>query len=144
MTYRAPLAEMEFCAAQIVGQDRLAETALFAEAAPETRCYLCEGHWSRSTAMATCTRPGWRTGEPMRPSPRAWVGITGNPEYGGMGLPQCFATFVNEMMASSCLSLRKTTAMTYRAPLAEMGLAAAVRRPGAGGGAAGLAGCAIR
>jgi hypothetical protein len=50
MTYRAPLAEMEFCAAQIIGQDRLAETALFAEAAPETRsaildeaAKLCEG-----------------------------------------------------------------------------------------------------
>ena len=37
MTYRAPLAEMEFCAAQIIGQDRLAATELFADAAPEIR-----------------------------------------------------------------------------------------------------------
>ena len=37
MTYRAPLAEMEFCAAKIIGQDRLAETELFAEASPATR-----------------------------------------------------------------------------------------------------------
>ena len=31
MTYRAPLAEMEFCATRIVGQDRLAKTELFAD-----------------------------------------------------------------------------------------------------------------
>ena len=50
MTYRAPLAEMEFCAARIVGQDRLAETDRFAEATAETRsaileeaAKLCEG-----------------------------------------------------------------------------------------------------
>ena len=50
MTYRAPLAEMEFCAAQIIGQDRLAETELFAEARPAARsaildeaARLCEG-----------------------------------------------------------------------------------------------------
>ena len=50
MTYRAPLAEMAFCADRIIGQDRLAATELFAEATPETRAAildeaarLCEG-----------------------------------------------------------------------------------------------------
>jgi|GEM_PF-7127678 len=50
MTYRAPLAEIEFCAAQIIGRDRLAETELFAKARPATRsaildeaARLCEG-----------------------------------------------------------------------------------------------------
>ncbi len=37
MTYRVPLAEMAFCAAQIIGRDRLAETELFAKARPATQ-----------------------------------------------------------------------------------------------------------
>ncbi|MFQ5566397.1 MAG: acyl-CoA dehydrogenase family protein, partial [Paracoccaceae bacterium] len=122
MTYRAPVAEMEFCAARIVGQDRLAETRLFAEATPATRsaildeaAKLCEG------ALVPVNREGdlnparLENGVVRCPpgfgdayaaiAAGGWVGIAGDPEYGGMGLPQCFATFVNEMMASSCLAL---------------------------------------
>jgi alkylation response protein AidB-like acyl-CoA dehydrogenase len=122
MTYRAPLAEMEFCAAQIIGQDRLAATELFADAAPEIRsaildeaAKLCEGalvpinrdgdtHPARLENGVVRCPPGFRQAYAAI-AEGGWVGITGNPEYGGMGLPQCFATFVNEMMASSCLSL---------------------------------------
>jgi alkylation response protein AidB-like acyl-CoA dehydrogenase len=122
MTYRAPLAEMEFCAARIVGQDRLAETDLFAEASAETRTAildeagkLCEGvlapvnrdgdlHPARLENGVVRCSPGFKEAY-QAIAEGGWVGITGNPEYGGMGLPQCFATFVNEMMASSCLSL---------------------------------------
>ena len=50
MTYRAPLAEMEFCASRIVGQDALSGTTRFAEATADTRAAilgeaakLCEG-----------------------------------------------------------------------------------------------------
>jgi alkylation response protein AidB-like acyl-CoA dehydrogenase len=122
MTYRAPLAEMEFCAAHIIGQDRLAETDLFAEAAPETRsaildeaAKLCEGalvpvnrdgdlHPARLENGVVRCPPGFREAYTAI-AEGGWVGITGNPEHGGMGLPISFATFVNEMMASSCLSL---------------------------------------
>jgi hypothetical protein len=122
MTYRAPLAEMEFCAAKIVGQDRLAETARFADATPETRsailgeaAKLCEGVLAPvnrngdlhpallENGVVRCP-PGFR--EAYRAiAEGGWVGITGDPAYGGMGLPQCFATFVNEMMASACLAI---------------------------------------
>ncbi|MCH7795827.1 MAG: acyl-CoA dehydrogenase C-terminal domain-containing protein [Proteobacteria bacterium] len=122
MTYRAPLAEMEFCAARIIGQDRLAETELFAEATPETRsaildeaAKLCEGalvpvnrdgdlHPARLENGVVRCPPGFRQAYAAI-AEGGWVGITGNPEHGGMGLPQCFATFVTEMMASSCLAL---------------------------------------
>jgi len=122
MTYRAPRAEMEFCAAQIIGQDRLAETALFAEATPATRsaildqaARLCEGalvpvnrdgdlHAARLENGVVRCPPGFKAAYAAI-AEGGWVGITGNPEHGGMGLPQCFATFVNEMMASSCLAL---------------------------------------
>ncbi len=122
MTYRAPRAEMEFCAARIIGQDRLAETELFAEATPETRsaildeaAKLCEGalvpvnrdgdqHPARLENGVVRCPPGFRQAYTAI-AEGGWVGITGNPEHGGMGLPQCFAIFVNEMMASSCLAL---------------------------------------
>ncbi|HSF96803.1 MAG TPA: acyl-CoA dehydrogenase [Thermohalobaculum sp.] len=122
MTYRAPLAEMEFCAARIVGQDRLAETGRFAEATAETRgaileeaAKLCEGvlapvnrngdlHPARLENGVVRCAPGFREAY-QAIAEGGWVGITGDPEYGGMGLPQCFATFVNEMMASACLAI---------------------------------------
>jgi alkylation response protein AidB-like acyl-CoA dehydrogenase len=129
MAYRAPLAEMEFCAARIVGQDRLAETALFAEAGPETRsaildqaAKLCEGalvpvnregdqHPARLENGVVRCSPGFREAYAAI-AEGGWVGITGNPEYGGMGLPQCFATFVSEMMASSCFALSLNPLLT--------------------------------
>ena len=122
MTYRAPLAEMEFCAAQIVGQDRLAETALFAEATPETRsaildeaARLCEGalvpvnrdgdlHPARLENGVVRCPPGFKAAYAAIAG-GGWVGITANPQHGGMGLPQSIATLVSEMMASSCLAL---------------------------------------
>jgi alkylation response protein AidB-like acyl-CoA dehydrogenase len=129
MTYRAPLAEMEFCAARIVGQDRLAQTARFAEATPETRsavldeaAKLCEGvlapinrdgdlHPARLENGVVRCPPGFREAY-QAIAEGGWVGITGDPAYGGMGLPQCFATFVNEMMASACLALSLNPLMT--------------------------------
>ncbi len=122
MTYRAPLAEMEFCASRIVGQDALAGTTRFAEATADTRAAilgeaakLCEGvlapvnrngdtHPARLENGVVRCSPGFREAYAAI-AEGGWVGITGSPDYGGMGLPQSFATFVNEMMASSCLAL---------------------------------------
>jgi len=41
-----------------------------------------------------------------------WIGLSADPEYGGMGLPISFATYLNEMMASACLSLSLNPLMT--------------------------------
>jgi acyl-CoA dehydrogenase len=130
MTYRAPLAEIEFCAAQIIGQDRLAATELFADAVPETRsavleeaAKLCEGALvpinrigdqqpaRLENGVVRCP-PGFKQAY-AQIAEGGWVGITGDPAYGGMGLPQCFATFVNEMMASSCLALSLNPLMSH-------------------------------
>ena len=130
MTYRAPLAEMEFCAARIIGQDRLVATELFADATPETRgaildeaAKLCEGvlvpinrigdqQPARLENGVVRCPPGFKQAF-TQIAEGGWVGITGDPKYGGMGLPQCFATFVNEMMASSCLALSLNPLMSH-------------------------------
>jgi len=122
MTYRAPLADIEFCAAEIVGQDRLAETTRFAEATAETRsaildeaAKLCEGVLAPinrdgdlypaklENGVVRCA-PGFKEAY-AEIAEGGWIGITGDPEYGGMGLPQCYAVYVNEMMASACLAI---------------------------------------
>jgi alkylation response protein AidB-like acyl-CoA dehydrogenase len=130
MTYRAPLAEIEFCAAQIVGQDRLAETERFAEATAETRAAilaeaakLCEDVLvpinrngdlypaKLENGVVRCA-PGFKEAY-AQIAEGGWVGITGDPEYGGMGLPQCFAVSINEMMASSCLAISLNPLMSH-------------------------------
>ena len=121
MTYRAPLSDIETTLA-LVGADRLAETPLFAEATADMRAaILGEAARMAEEALAPLQRngdlhPARLENGVVRTSPgfgdgfRAiadggWVGISASPEHGGMGLPLTFATVVNEMSASACLSL---------------------------------------
>lgn len=122
MTYRAPLPDIEFLLGQVIGADRLAETALFEEATAETRAaILAEAAKMAETALAPLQREGdlhpaklengvTRTSPGYADGFRAiaeggWIGIAADPEFGGMGLPLTFGSVVNEMMASACLSL---------------------------------------
>ena len=41
-----------------------------------------------------------------------WIGISGNPKYGGLGLPLVMTTCVNEMLSSGCVSLALNPLMT--------------------------------
>ena len=41
-----------------------------------------------------------------------WIGISGKPKYGGLGLPLIITTCVNEIFSSSCLSLALNPLMT--------------------------------
>ena len=41
-----------------------------------------------------------------------WIGISGDPKYGGLGLPLVVTTFVNEILSSGCLSLALNPLMT--------------------------------
>jgi len=128
MPYRAPLAEMEFTA-RLVGQDALADTERFAEATPETRAaILDEAAKLAEAVLAPINRagdlhPARLENGVVRCSPgfaeayRAiadggWVAIAADPAHGGMGLPQSFATMVNELMASGCLSISLNPLMT--------------------------------
>ncbi|MEM9145072.1 MAG: acyl-CoA dehydrogenase family protein [Pseudomonadota bacterium] len=121
MSYRAPIAEMEFCA-DLVGQASLAETDRFAEAGAETRALILdEAARMAEDILVPLDLAGDRTPARLengvvRTSPgyadgfRAiaeggWIGLAADPENGGMGLPQSLAVMVNEMLACSCLSL---------------------------------------
>ncbi len=122
MSYRVPVNEMAFCADHMVGTDPLSGTELFSEATPEIRAAildeaakLCEGalapvnrngdlHPAKLENGVVRCSPGFREAY-AQIAEGGWVGISADPEYGGMGLPISFATMVNEMMASACLSL---------------------------------------
>ncbi len=132
MSYRAPIAEMTFCAERIVGQDRLAATERFADATAETRAAilgeaarLCEGVLAPVNRAGDLNPARLENGVVRTPPgfPEAyaaiagggWVGMIGDPEWGGMGLPLSLATCVNEMMASASLALSLNPMLTMGA-----------------------------
>ena len=128
MTYRPPLAEMAFAGA-LVGQDRLAATARFAEATRETReAVLAEAGRLAAEVVAPLDAPGDALGTRIengvvRTPPgfaegfRAlaeggWIGAAAGPAHGGMGLPRSLAFMVQEMLAGACLSLQACLLLT--------------------------------
>lgn len=129
MSYRVPVDEMIFTAERIVGQGALAETALFAEATDETRAAILEEaakmaegalvpvhragdlHPARLENGVVRCAPGFKDAYDAI-AQGGWVGISAAPEHGGMGLPLSFTTYINEMMASACLSLSLNPLMT--------------------------------
>ncbi|MBL9055578.1 MAG: acyl-CoA dehydrogenase family protein, partial [Rhodobacteraceae bacterium] len=123
MTYRAPLADFRLLLDRVLGFDQVAATALFADAAPETvEAILTEAAKLCENTLAPLNRAGDKTPARLengivRTSPGysdgykaitegGWVGMSANPEYGGMGLPITLATCVNDMMGSACLALQ--------------------------------------
>ncbi len=122
MPYRAPLDEIKFVLGML-GADRLAQSDLFAEAGPETiDAILAEAAKLAENVMEPVQRSGdlhparlengvVRTSLGFAEAFKAiaaggWIGISADPEYGGMGLPLTLATCVNEMQSSACLSLQ--------------------------------------
>ena len=99
MTYRAPVTEMRFLLASVLGAGRLAETARFAEATPDTvESVLTEAARIAEDVFAPLRRAGDLTPARLengvvRASPgfaeayRAfaeggWVGMAADPEHG--------------------------------------------------------------
>ncbi|WP_158969073.1 acyl-CoA dehydrogenase [Chachezhania sediminis] len=130
MPYRAPVSEHEFLLREVVGFDRVAATDLFAEASPETvSAILAEAGKLSDEVMAPVNRngdlhPAKLENGVVRTSPGfaegwkaiaegGWVGISGSPEYGGMGLPMAVTTAVNDMMSGACLSLQLCPLLTH-------------------------------
>ncbi len=122
MSYRAPVAEMRFLLAHVLGADRLAGTERFGEAVPETiEAILTEAGRLAEEVMEPLRRPGdlvparlengvVRTSPGFAEGYRAlaeggWVGMAARPENGGLGLPMTVATCVNEMMSGANLAL---------------------------------------
>jgi acyl-CoA dehydrogenase len=129
MTYRAPVSDYEFLFRHIVGFDQVAATERFGEADSDlVSAILTEAGKMCEEVMAPLQRPGDLTparleNGVLRTSPgygdgwRAiadggWIGMSGNPDHGGMGLPMSLTIAVNEMMSGACLSLQLAPLMS--------------------------------
>ena len=129
MSYRAPVSDYEFLLRHVVGYGRVAATDRFAEASEDmVSAILTEAGKMCEEVMAPLQRPGdlhparLENGV-LRTSPGfadgwkkiaegGWLGMSGNPEHGGMGLPMTVTTAVNEMMSAACLSLQLAPLMS--------------------------------
>ncbi|WP_171209006.1 MULTISPECIES: acyl-CoA dehydrogenase [unclassified Ruegeria] len=129
MTYRAPLSDYEFLLNHVIGYDQIAATEKFSDASPDVvSAILTEAGKLCEEVLAPLQRPGdlhpaHLENGVLRTSPGyadgwkaiaegGWVGMSGDPEYGGMGLPMTVTTAVNEMMSAACLSLQLAPLMT--------------------------------
>ncbi|MDG1182301.1 MAG: acyl-CoA dehydrogenase [Tateyamaria sp.] len=129
MPYRAPVDEYSFLFAQVVGLAQVTATDRFAEATGDlTSAILLEAGKLSEDILAPLQRPGdlhparlengvVRTSPGYAEGYKAiaeggWIGISADPEHGGMGLPMTVTTAVNEMMSAACLSLQLAPLMS--------------------------------
>ncbi|MQQ08743.1 acyl-CoA dehydrogenase [Epibacterium sp. SM1979] len=129
MSYRAATSEYEFILNAIIGIEEASQTEKFSETTPDlVTAILGEAGRLSDNVMAPLQRgsdlegarlengvvrtsPGFAEGW-QAISDGGWVGMSADPEYGGMGLPFSVATAVNEMMAGACLSLQLAPLMS--------------------------------
>lgn len=129
MSYIAPVAQIDFILSHIVPFADLARTDRFADATPDTAtAILSEAGKLAQNVLAPLNRAGDLTparleNGVLRSSPgfaqgfRAiadggWVGVSAEPEFGGMGLPQTLNMAVAEMMSGACLALQLNPLLT--------------------------------
>ncbi len=129
MPYRATTEDFQFLFDHVIGYDQIAETELFTEApADVAQAVLTEAGKMCEEVLAPLNRNGDLTPAKLengvvRTSPGfdegykaisegGWIGMSADPEYGGMGLPVTLQTAVNDMMSASCLSLQLCPLMT--------------------------------
>jgi 3-(methylsulfanyl)propanoyl-CoA dehydrogenase len=129
MPYRAPVAEYEFLYRHVVGFDQIAATERFDEASDDlVAAILTEAAKLCDEVLAPLQVPGDLTPARLvngvvRTSPGyadgwaaiadgGWIGMGGDPDYGGMGLPMTLTAAVNEMMSGACLSLQLAPLMS--------------------------------
>ena len=129
MPYRAPLADFHFLLAHVLGFADIAATPRFAEATPDlVEAILSEAAKLCETTLAPLNRAGDKHPAKLengvvRTSPGfaegfaaiasgGWIGMSANPDHGGLGLPMTLTTCVNDMMGSACLALQLNPLMT--------------------------------
>lgn len=129
MNYKAPVEQIDFILTHVVPFRELAATPRFAEATAETAtAILSEAGKLAQNVLAPLNRagdehPARLENGVVRASPgfaegfRAiaeggWVGVSADPEYGGMGLPQALNMAVAEMMSGACLALQLNPLLT--------------------------------
>lgn len=129
MPYRSALTDYQFLLDHVVGFSDVAATEKFAEATPDMVSAilteagrLCDdvlgplqGNGDHQGAVlengVVRTSPGFAEGYAAI-AEGGWVGISADPEHGGMGLPHSIASVVNDMMSGACLSLQLNPLMT--------------------------------
>ncbi len=129
MTYRAPVSEYEFLYRHVVDFAQVSATDRYGEADEDTvSAILNEAGKMCQEVLAPLQRPGdlhparlengvlhtspgygdgWRA-----IADGGWIGMSGDPERGGMGLPMTLTASVNEMMSGACLSLQLAPLMS--------------------------------
>ncbi|SDC69389.1 acyl-CoA dehydrogenase [Ruegeria marina] len=129
MPYRSPVTDYTFLLNHVVGYDSVCATETFAEAGADmVEAILTEAGRMCDEVMAPLQRvgdlhPARLENGVLRSSPGfadgwkaisegGWVGMSGDPAYGGMGLPMAVTTAVNEMMSGACLSLQLAPLMS--------------------------------
>lgn len=129
MSYKAPIAQIDFILNHVVPFSDLARTDRFAEATTDTAsAILAEAGKLATNVLAPLNRngdeaPAVLENGRVRSSPgyaegfRAiaeggWVGLAADPEHGGMGLPQALNMAVAEMMSGACLALQLNSLLT--------------------------------
>ncbi|MEP1793005.1 acyl-CoA dehydrogenase [Parasphingorhabdus sp.] len=129
MTYRAPVEDYNFLFDHVVGLDGVRATAKYEDATADvTHAILTEAGKLCEEIIAPLQREGdlhpavlengvVRTSPGFRDALQAvgeggWVGMSSDPEYGGMGLPMALNAAVNDMMAGACLSLQLAPMLT--------------------------------
>ena len=129
MPYRAPVSDYRFLMDHVTGFGDIAATERFAEATADMveailteAAKMCEEilaplnrngdlHPAHLENGAVRTSPGFADGY-RAIAEGGWIGMSADPENGGMGLPMTLTSAVNEMMASACLSLQLNPLMT--------------------------------
>lgn len=122
MPYRAPVKDITLLLEHVVGFDQVAATELFEESSPElVESILTEAGRMSEEVLAPLQRvgdthpavlengivrmpPGFGDGW-KAVAEGGWIGMSADPEHGGMGLPITLTMAVNEFIGSACLSL---------------------------------------
>ncbi|WP_282601971.1 acyl-CoA dehydrogenase [Paracoccus sp. PARArs4] len=129
MSYKAPVAQIDFILRHVVPFADVAATERFAEATPETATAILDEAGKLCSEvlaplnMAGDHSPAVLENGVVRSSPgfadgfRAiadggWVGVSADPEHGGMGLPQALNMSVAEMMSGANLALQLNPLLT--------------------------------
>ncbi len=129
MPYRSAVEDFDFLFDHVVDFEGLRATERFGEASDDlTRAILTEAGKMCDEVLAPVQRngdlqPAALENGVVRTSPGyaeafeaiaegGWIGMSADPEFGGMGLPMTLTSAVNEMMSGACLSLQLAPLMS--------------------------------
>ena len=129
MPYRSAVKEYSFIIDTLLDVDALRNTERFAEATADVTAAILEEagkmcndalaplqrvgdlHPARLENGVVRTPPGFAEGF-RAIADGGWIGISADPEYGGMGLPMILSCAVTEMMSGACMSLQLAPLLT--------------------------------